>query len=209
MLTFIVKGDPKPQGSKNAMIRKNSQGKQYVALRESAGKALYNWRDTIKSVAQRANHGNETITGPVMVQLQFFMERPKSHYVANDRLRPLKKNAPVYCASVPDTDKLTRAVLDSLTFAGVYADDSRVCVLSAHKMYVRESQTPHTVISVTAIEEGSDDDIVADQLMRDLQNDSMQLMELSNKLLGLTQGLSSVDSATLRALVLEHLPQGS
>ena len=42
--------------------------------------------------------------------------------------------AKVYADTKPDLDKLTRAVLDSLTDAGVFTDDSRVVWLNVAKV---------------------------------------------------------------------------
>ena len=46
----------------------------------------------------------------------------------------LKENAPVYHCGKPDTDKLIRAIGDSLTGI-VVRDDSRFVILQARKMY--------------------------------------------------------------------------
>lgn len=40
----------------------------------------------------------------------------------------------------PDLDKLCRAVLDALTDAGIWHDDSQVCSLSAIKVYADETK---------------------------------------------------------------------
>ena len=45
--------------------------------------------------------------------------------------RPVTK---VYADTKPDLDKLTRSVLDSLTDAGIFTDDSRVVAIDACKI---------------------------------------------------------------------------
>lgn len=57
---------------------------------------------------------------PVYVRLIFVMPRPASR---PSRIRQTLAN---WCVVKPDIDKLTRAVLDVLTQAGVYADDNQV-----------------------------------------------------------------------------------
>jgi Holliday junction resolvase RusA-like endonuclease len=60
---------------------------------------------------------------PVEVSIIFYLPRPKT---VQDRIFP---------TVTPDIDKLARAVLDSLTDAGIYADDARVIRLTAQKLY--------------------------------------------------------------------------
>lgn len=59
---------------------------------------------------------------PVSVRITFFMPRPKT----------VKRHMPTV---PPDIDKLCRAVLDALTDAGVWVDDSQVVDLGATKIY--------------------------------------------------------------------------
>lgn len=59
---------------------------------------------------------------PVSVRITFFIPHPKT----------VKRHMPTV---PPDIDKLCRAVLDALTDAGVWADDSQVVDLGATKVY--------------------------------------------------------------------------
>lgn len=59
---------------------------------------------------------------PVSVRITFLMPRPKT----------VKRHMPTV---PPDVDKLCRAVLDALTDAGVWVDDSQVVDLGATKIY--------------------------------------------------------------------------
>lgn len=59
---------------------------------------------------------------PVSVRITFLMPRPKT----------VKRHMPIV---PPDVDKLCRAVLDALTDAGVWVDDSQVVDLGATKIY--------------------------------------------------------------------------
>lgn len=70
---------------------------------------------------------------PVSVRITFFMPRPKT----------VKRHMPTV---PPDIDKLCRAVLDALTDAGVWVDDSQVVDLGATKIY---ASGPHIGAHIT------------------------------------------------------------
>ena len=145
VLDIMVEGLPQAQGSK---IQTPSGG-----LRE-ANKNLRPWRDTLH-YHMRDTFKGETVRVPVKVSLVFSFNRPKYHY---NKLG-LKKAAPLFKGTKPDLDKLTRAVLDSLTTATVISDDALVSSLTATKMYTEG--TPGALIRVETEREvmnGDDDD---------------------------------------------------
>lgn len=119
-ITFDVAGEPKPQGSKRAFVTKHGK----AVLVESAGEPLKDWRTTVTVIASNEIRRQTwtTVDGPVSVTLNFRMKEPA---------RP-KHPTP---AVRPDLDKLVRAVLDALTSAGVWMDDSQVVNLTATKTY--------------------------------------------------------------------------
>lgn len=118
-LAFTADGDPKPQGSKRAYVVKGR-----AVLVESAGQNLKDWRSSVAATAHLATvkHGWVTTEDPVTVVLVFRMRAPR-------------KPRWVVPGTRPDIDKLTRSVLDALTTARVWADDSQVVALSACKVY--------------------------------------------------------------------------
>jgi len=126
VLTFTVPGTPVPQGSKRAF------GNRVV---DSNSKALKPWRATITSVALEANAGADPISGPVEVQLVFTFPHPKTHFRTGKNAGVLKDSAPQFVTVKPDLDKLIRAVLDGLTDAQIFRDDSQVVSLEAIKLY--------------------------------------------------------------------------
>jgi Holliday junction resolvase RusA-like endonuclease len=85
----------------------------------SQGSALAVWRSTIGLTARQ--HEVKKIEGPVSMQLQFFMKKP----------RTVKRELPTV---PPDLDKLIRAVLDALTGIA-YEDDAQVVEIKASKTY--------------------------------------------------------------------------
>ena len=124
-LQFSVEGNPRPQGSKTA-VRSGNKARVIEAGNNTSRAQHRAWRDAVtvmaRNAAQHAGH-TEPWDCPVAVELTFTMPRPKSW--------PVTK---VYADTKPDLDKLTRAVLDSLTDAGVFADDSRVVWLNVAKV---------------------------------------------------------------------------
>ena len=118
MLDFFAEGTPVPQGSKNAYVR----GGRAVLV--DANARLKPWRATVREAAEAAiaEAGWETLDEPCRVYLGFTMPQPQ---------RP-RWDVP---AVKPDLDKLTRAVFDALTDAGVWRDDSRVVDMKVTKRY--------------------------------------------------------------------------
>lgn len=142
---ITVYGTPGPQGSKN----RNAAG----ALYESSAK-VKPWRDAVKSVALDTLHHDDAWTaldGPVWVDIQFALRRPKHHFGTGKNAGRLKPSAPHIPTGKPDLDKLVRSTQDALTDAGVLHDDSVVATLTAAKVYVLWGdalRTPGAVIKV-------------------------------------------------------------
>jgi len=120
-LAFQVFGDPVPQGSKRAFVVKN----RAVVVDDNKA-PLWSWRTAVVDAARAELNGEAPDLGPVRVTLMFFLRQPK---------RP---KAPVPITK-PDVDKLARAVLDGMTDAGVFRDDSQVTTLTVRKRYTIEA----------------------------------------------------------------------
>ena len=107
------------------------------------------WRESIRAAALAAMGDDWTpITGPVTVDLTFLLPRPKGHFGTGRNAGKLRDSAPTHHTTKPDLDKLIRAVLDALTSAGVWGDDSQVWGLAAAKGYA-DALTPRLVAQVT------------------------------------------------------------
>lgn len=122
---FWVPGTPVPKGS----LRHVGNGR----LVESA-KGLPDWRRAIADAAWTYRLEQTPFDGAVAVTLDFYLPRPASHFRSGDRSRELRATAPTRPAKRPDVDKLAR-VIDALTDAGLWRDDSQVVDLIARKHF--------------------------------------------------------------------------
>lgn len=123
-LKLTVVGRPAPQGSKRHVGR---------GVMIEASKYLPAWRKAVTVAAVQAirDTGWQCTDSPAAVTVTVFLERPKSVKIV-DRPHPIKP---------PDADKCARAVLDSLTDAGVWQDDAQVIQLTVAKVYADRRPT--------------------------------------------------------------------
>jgi Holliday junction resolvase RusA-like endonuclease len=119
VIEFTVTGTAIPQGSKTAMVRNGR------AVMFDSNSKLKAWRSEVTLSAKQAAETagvffdkNKSVT----VMIQVFFLRPKT----SKRLNPNVK---------PDADKLARAILDSCSDAGIWADDCQVIDLRLVKGY--------------------------------------------------------------------------
>lgn len=131
LITFLVHGLPVPQGSTRSWL---VNGKPIIT---SSAKGLSTWRRLVADVAQRFAP-DEPWQGPVGIELHFGLPKPKS----------APKRRRVWPDKRPDLDKLTRAVLDALTYV-VFADDSQVVDIRATKEY----GAPGVVVEIHRVHE--------------------------------------------------------
>lgn len=125
-LLVTVEGRPAPQGSKRPI----GNGR-FV----EASKYLKPWRDAVILALKQNQEDVQNIhkfIGPVKVDITFFLERPK------------QPKWP-YPATTPDIDKLIRAVLDSVTQAGIWEDDCQVVELHAKELWAGSSTDSYPV----------------------------------------------------------------
>jgi len=117
VIRFQVHGLPIAQGSQRSWM---VNGKPVIT---TTAKGLPSWRRLVADVAQRFAPA-EPWEGPVGIVLDFGIPKPKS----------APKTRRVWPDKRPDLDKLSRAVLDALTYV-IFADDSQVVHLQATKEY--------------------------------------------------------------------------
>jgi crossover junction endodeoxyribonuclease RusA len=136
MIEYTIEGIPRPQGSKRHV------GKGIMV---ESSKYVANWRAFARLKATIAMQGKDRLAKPTAVKLvvMFGFDRPQKHFTAKGR----RADAPFYHTGKPDTDKLLRALLDSMSGV-VYDDDSQVAVVEVRKLYLSAAATHVQVIEV-------------------------------------------------------------
>lgn len=124
-IEFVVLGNPEPKGSTRAF----RAGTRTVTT--SANPRLRGWEALVIEAASEAMGERSPLDCPIRVALVFRLARPAGHFGK----RGLLPSAPDFPVGKPDLDKLVRGVLDGITQAGVWRDDSRVVAVRAMKVY--------------------------------------------------------------------------
>lgn len=143
-VTFFVPGVPQPGGSKKGFVVRTKTGKLRAAITEDA-KHNATWRAVCSLAAQQAV--SVPFTGPLVVDFEFRMPRPKGHYGTGRNAGTLKSSAPTAHTSKPDRTKLTRSTEDALTGIA-WADDCQVVDGRTTKLYTDDRQ-PGCMITIT------------------------------------------------------------
>lgn len=117
LVSFMVHGIPAKQGDKQ-INRKT--GHMY-----EKNPGLGAWRGQVIAAAGAKLGARAPATRPCVTELMFYFKRPVSHYRTGKNAGVLRDAAPKFHAQTPDIDKLCRAALDALTYAGVWVDDKQ------------------------------------------------------------------------------------
>lgn len=128
MIHFSVPGIPAPGGSKRA-VRNPHTGR--IALIDM-GKNNKEWRAVVAWTAKKCI--SEPLSGPIRVDVEFRLPRPKGHYGTGRNEQQLKPSAPKYPVTKPDATKLWRAAEDALKGIA-WLDDSQVVSQRVQKVY--------------------------------------------------------------------------
>lgn len=135
-MRFTVPGVPVPQGSKSV----SRSGHMY-----EANKKLRPWREKVTQVARL--YCKQPLEGAILLEVTFIMPRTKA----------MKDKPAPPMVQKPDTDKLVRAINDSLTGVA-YRDDSQVTTIVARKRRAKPGEDVGAVIRVSV--DDWDDDVV-------------------------------------------------
>jgi crossover junction endodeoxyribonuclease RusA len=149
MIELTVYGEAKPQGSKRGFTR----GGKIIML-ESC-KKLRPWRQEVAATAEAYMHHEKAILfkrpQPVRLEIIFIFPRPKS------------VKAGAYKTTMPDLDKLTRALKDALTGI-VYEDDAQVVKCNSTKTFAAPGTPARTMMRISKFE-GSNEQSVFDSVV--------------------------------------------
>jgi Holliday junction resolvase RusA-like endonuclease len=84
-----------------------------------------------------ANAPESILTGPIRIELDFFLPRPKAHLTKHGTP---KAKSPVWHCKKPDLDNLIKAVTDAITDTQrVWLDDSQIWIIKASKTYALQA----------------------------------------------------------------------
>jgi len=156
-----------PAGSKKGFYNKKA-GRVIIT---DDSKRSRPWKAMVSDAALEAmtTHGAEgtsgylpPLDGPLLLEITFWVQRPKSHFGSGRNADVVKPGAPFAPTVKPDLLKLARAVEDALTGIA-YRDDSQITCEILQKAYT--SGQPRTVVRLVPIEApGTHRPIADDQL---------------------------------------------
>jgi Holliday junction resolvase RusA-like endonuclease len=125
LLTIEVRGTPVAQGSMSAYVRGG-----HAVVTDQKRSRLKPWREAVRSTAVDVAGPNWTPIPreqPLRVRIWVALPRPAS--------APKRRRTWPVGHQSGDVDKLARAILDALTDAGIWTDDSQVTELHITKDY--------------------------------------------------------------------------
>ena len=163
-LSFFVAGRPITQGGMRPATNK-ATGRPILIT--TGGDGLRQWRKAVTDVACLAVDRTQwqMTTAPVVVTYRFLLPMPAS------RPAKFKRMLIGYSKVMPDLDKLTRAIGDSLKVAKVYKDDGQIAEAHTAKYELLD----HALIGVEVVVATLDEDFVTETMARLLERRSKAL----------------------------------
>ena len=135
---FVVHGAPQAQPRPRAYRRGASIGIYNPSTADE-------WKVRVAVAAKDAL--DRPLLGPLKVTLWFKMPRPASH--VNKQGAP-RSTAPVWHTQRPDTDNLTKAVLDAMNLIAFH-DDAQIVALVVGKEWAASPSEAGCVITIEAL----------------------------------------------------------
>lgn len=129
-ISFTVYGQPAPAGSKRGFY--NAKAKRVIVTDDSARSRP--WKAQVSDAAAQAMGSRELLCEPLLLELTFWLPRPKGHFGTGRNAARVKPGSPSHPAVKPDLLKLARAVEDAMT--GIcYRDDAQIVSETLQKAY--------------------------------------------------------------------------
>lgn len=131
MITLVIPGHPEPQPRVKA---RRCGGFVRVYTPETADA----WKAAVRAEARKAPWRFPQGV-PVSLRIAFVLARPQAHFRKRNGIPELRDDAPVFVATKPDADNLTKAVMDAMgpgpDWRGLWDDDCQVVHVEAVKLY--------------------------------------------------------------------------
>lgn len=136
-LKLVVLGEPRAQ-KRHRNVNMGKFTRQYDPSAADKG-------DFLSVVQNKAP--DKPFDVPLMLSINFFFTRPKSHYKTGKNAHMLKDVVPVWHVSKPDTDNCFKFCTDALNKI-FWRDDSLICNVNVKKQY---SDNPRIEILITPL----------------------------------------------------------
>lgn len=161
---FFVPGTPATQGSKKTFLHPtlakclkspeeakrlpelladpDLARKMRRAIVVDDNKDMVTWRFVVASAACQAWLPDSPLqTGPILVEFEYILARPKAHFGSGANAEKLKASAPTWSEVIPDVAKFTRCMEDALT-GMLWRNDSQIAVEVLGKRYAAPHEIP-------------------------------------------------------------------
>lgn len=133
LLRVTVPGIPRPQGSMKLFRAKSGHEVAKYSDR------TIEWRHLVTAAVQSATNGQRPVDVAVVLHVVFRLPRPRGHFGSGRNAETLRPSAPRWPTTMPDLDKLARAINDAITDAqNVWLDDAQVVEIRVRKVYADE-----------------------------------------------------------------------
>lgn len=176
-MEITIKGNPIPNMRARARIIKTGSDKDLIATLEQAMDSLEHWcsvhyvkkalnifrgfkafvsiysaqkketQEVRKQIIQQFDL--KPFLTPLKLYIDFYIERPKSHYGTGRNSLKVKPSSPKYHIKRPDNDNMQKFIMDCMNGI-VYKDDSQAVCVVAWKLYT--SGEGKTVVTVEELE---------------------------------------------------------
>jgi len=140
--TFFIAGDPKPQ-ARPRFARRGKFVTTYSVKNE--------WKEICKKEFKQIAACVGMYEAAIVVNLDFYFKRPKSHYRTGRFSHLLRDDAPKYHITKPDKDNLEKAVTDAMSDAKLIKDDCIIIGGETFKSYAEIGDEPGCMIEIKEV----------------------------------------------------------